>query len=219
MTKLEDLREDPESESSRSGDSQSAVNSADLDGEDSEVDTDKWPPNRLFIGVIDINKCEEDARALYKKLLEEGDGFSTEFWRGVRPAKEWPSSINLPVTDEELKEAEKVYDDVCRALEQYNEFMPRNQYFKPHTASAKKFLRNAEFINRQLSLYSTTKEWISSFLGIGNKEFTKMLRYYSKPRESSIKNFKEKQADKARFDSEIAEELKKFMKVKARQWI
>ena len=41
MTKLEDLREDPKSESSRSGGSQSAVNSADLDGEDSEVDTDK----------------------------------------------------------------------------------------------------------------------------------------------------------------------------------
>ena len=34
-----------------------------------------------------------------------------------------------------------------------------------------------------------------------------------------LKIFKETQADKARFNSDIAEELKKFMKDKARHWI
>ena len=35
---------------------------------------------------------------------------------------------------------------------------------------------------------------------------------------SQSKNFIDKQADKARFDLEIAEELEKFIKTKARQW-
>ena len=123
----------------------------------------------------------------------------------------------MPTTIEELKEAEKIYNDVNQALRSYNEFIPRNQYFKPHTANAKKFLNNADFISRQIRLYNTSKECISSFLGIEEKEFSKLLNYYSKPREISIKNFKEKQADKARFDSEITEELQKFIKTKARQ--
>ena len=95
--------------------------------------------------------------------------------------------------------------------------MSRTQYFKPHTANAKKFLNNAEFISRQLSLYNTSKDCIGSFLGIEEKEFSKFLRYYSMPRDISIKKFIGKQADKARFDSEITEELEKFIKTKARQ--
>ena len=173
----------------------------------------------LFIGVIDINKCEEDARSLYNKLLNEGDNFSTAFWCGFRSVELKRNIINLPSTVEELKEAQRVCSDVSRALDCYNEFMPKIQYFKPHTANAKRFLNNAEFINRQLNLYNESKESISSFLGIEEKEFSKLIRYYSKPRVNSIKNFIEKQTDKARYDSEIAEELKKFMKTKIRQWI
>ena len=123
----------------------------------------------------------------------------------------------MPTTIEELKEAEKIYNDVNQALRSYNEFIPKNQYFSKHTASAKKFLKHAEFISRQIRLYDTSKECISSFLGIEEKEFSKLLNYYSKPRESSIKIFKEKQADKARFGSEITEELQKFIKIKVRQ--
>ena len=106
---------------------------------------------------------------------------------------------------------------MSNALELYNEFMPRTQYFKPRTANAKKFLNNAEFISRQINLFNMSKECIGSFLGIEEKEFSKLIRYYSKPRNISIKNFIDKQADKARFDSEIAEELEKFIKTKARQ--
>ena len=219
MTKLEDFKEDQESESFWSEDSQYVKDASDQDCGDSEVDSDIWHQHRLFIGIIDINKWEEDAQALYKKLLEEGDRFSTQFWCGVRTVEEKVNSINLPTTIEELKEAEKIYNDVNQALRSYNEFIPRNQYFKPHTANAKKFLNNADFISRQIRLYNTSKECISSFLGIEEKEFSKLLNYYSKPREISIKNFKEKQADKARFDSEITEELQKFIKTKARQWI
>ena len=113
----------------------------------------------------------------------------------------------MPTTIEELKEVEKIYNDVNQALRSYNGFISRNQYFKTHTASAKKFLNNAEFINKQITLYNTSKKCVSSFLGIEENEFSKLLNYYSKPRESSIENFKEKQADKSRFDSEITEEL------------
>ena len=87
--------------------------------------------------------------------------------------------------------------------------MPKIQYFKPHTANAKRFLNNAEFINRQLNFYNESKESISSFLGIEEKEFSKLIRYYSKPHVNSIKTFIEKQADKARYDSEIARGTKK----------
>ena len=113
------------------------------------IDSDIWNQHRLFIGIIDINKWEEDAHALYiKKLLEEGDSFSTHIWCDIRPVEEKVNSINLPATIEELKEAKKIYNNINQALRSNNEFIPRNQYFKPHTASAKKFLNNAEFISR-----------------------------------------------------------------------
>ena len=150
-------------------------------------------------------------------MLNEGDNFSTAFWCGFRSVELKRNIINLPSTVEELKEAQRVYSDVSRALDCYNEFIPKIQYFKPHTANAKRFLNNAEFINRQLNLYNKSKESISSFLGIEEKKFSKLIRYYSKPRVNSIKNFIEKQTDKARYDSEIAEELKKFIKTKIRQ--
>ena len=57
------------------------------------------------------------------------------------------------------------------------------------------------------------------FLGIEEKEFSKLLKYYSKPREESIKKFIWKQKDKAKFDEEIAEELKNFIITKKGQWI
>ena len=219
MKKYKDFKEELESESLWSEDSESVVAARDPEGEDSEGSIDKCPPSRLFIGMIDINKCEEDARSLYNKLLEEGDNFRTDFWLEVYPVKTERNVFHLPSTIEEIKEANKVQNEVSNALEWYNEFMPRTQYFKPHTANAKKFLNNAEFISRQLNLYNASKDCIGSFLGIEEKEFSKLLRYYSKPRDISIKNFIGKQADKARFDSEIAEELEKFIKTKARQWI
>ena len=219
MRKQEDFEEDSEAESLWSEDSESAMVAWDPEDKDSEESTDKCPPNRLFVGIIDTNKCEEDARSLYNKLLEEGDNFRTEFWLKVRPAKADKSLFRLPSTIEEIKEANKVQNEVSHALELYNEFMPRTQYFKPHTANAKKFLNNAEFISRQINIFNASKECIGSFLGIEEREFSKLLRYYSKPRDISIKNFIGKQTDKARFDSEIAEELEKFIKVKVRQWI
>ena len=76
------------------------------------------------------------------------------------------NAINLPRTEEELKEFEKAYKDVSNALKFYDEFLPRNQYFKPHTANAKRFLHNLEFIYKQLNLNNASKEWVSSFLGI-----------------------------------------------------
>ena len=218
LRKLEDFNKDYESESFWSENSQSAEVVSDS-GEDSEEGIERCPSDRLFIGVIDINKCEEDARSLYNKLLNEGDNFSTDFLCGFRSVELKRNIINLPSTFEELKEAQRVCSDVSRSLDCYNEFMPKIQYFKPHTANAKRFLNNAEFINRQLNLYNESKESISSFLGIEENEFSKLIRYYSKPRVNSIKNFIEKQTNKARYDSEIAEELKKFIKTKIRQWI
>ena len=126
-----------------------------------------------------------------QKLLEEGDIYITDFWKGVRPEEAKRNIINLPNTIEELKEAEKVQNDVIRALECYNKFLPRNQYFKPHTANAKKFLNHAEFINMQLNFYYIGKECINSFLGIEKKEVLKLLQYYWKPREILIKNYYE----------------------------
>ena len=192
------------------------VAARDLEDEDSEGTINKCPPSRLFVGIIDINKCEEDARSLFNKLIEEGDNFHTDFWLKVLPIKAERNIFHLPSTIEEMKEANKVQNEVSHALECYNDFMPRSQYFKPHTANAKKFLNNAEFISKQLNLYNVSKDCISSFLGIEKKEFSKLFSYYSKPRDISIKNFIDKQTDKARFDSEIAEELEKFIKIKVR---
>ena len=208
---LEDIYKDYESECFWSENSQSVVVVSDS-GEDSEEDIERCPSDRLFIGVIDINKCEEDARSLYNKLINEGDNFSTAFWCGFHSVELKRNIINLPITIQELKEAQRVCSDVSRALDCYNEFMPKFQYFKQHTANAKRFLNNAEFINRQLSLYNESKESISSFLGIEEKEFSKLIHYYSKPRVNSIKNFIEKQTNKARYDSEIAEEQKSLLR-------
>ena len=79
----------------------------------------------MFVGVIDINKCEEDARVPYNKLLEEGDSFKTVFWRDVRPAEAERNLFNLPSTIEELNEAWKIQNDMSNALEYYNEFTPK----------------------------------------------------------------------------------------------
>ena len=187
--------------------------------EEEKCDNDEWPSGRLFIGIVDINKWEEDARSLYNRLLNEGDNFKTQFWGKIDHLNEVRSSIRLPNTIEELKESQKVLDEVNKELEHYDWFMPRNQYFKPHTANAKKFLNNAEFISRQLNIYDANEECVSSFLGIEHKEFIKLLKYYSKPRKRSIQSFLLKQSDKARFDSEIAEQLKIFIKTKMGCWI
>ena len=45
------------------------------------------------------------------------------------------------------------------------------------------------------------------------------MRYDSKPRWASIQAFTQKQSDKAKFDSEIAEELGKYVRTKIGQWI
>ena len=42
--------------------------------------SNEWPSGRLFIGVIGINKWEEDTQSLYNKLLNEGNNFRTDFW-------------------------------------------------------------------------------------------------------------------------------------------
>ena len=47
---------------------------------------------------------------------------------------------------------------MIRVLDSDNEFNQRIQYFKLHTANAKKFLNNAEFINRQFYLYNKSKK-------------------------------------------------------------
>ena len=65
MRKLDDSNKDSDSENSWSEGSQSVIDALDRENEDSEIDTFKCPPNRLFIRVIDINKCEEDAQSLY----------------------------------------------------------------------------------------------------------------------------------------------------------
>ena len=121
--------------------------------------------------------------------------FQQVAWRGRQllhwvlakssPNKSREDLFHLPRTIEEIKEA----NEVSHALRFYNDFMPRTQYFKPHTANAKKFLNNAEFIRRQINIFNASKECISSFLRIEEKEFSKLLRYYSKPQVISIKNF------------------------------
>ena len=104
-------------------------------------------------------------------MLDEGDNFSTNFWCGFRSVELNRNIINLPSTVEELKEAQTVCSDVSRALDSYNEFMPRIQYFRPRTANAKRLLKNAEFINRQLNHYNENKKCYVSFIGIEEKEF------------------------------------------------
>ena len=59
--------------------------SSDSSEEEKEEASNTYHPDRLFIGTIDINKCEEDARNLYNKLLTDGDKFKTDFWAKVNP--------------------------------------------------------------------------------------------------------------------------------------
>ena len=118
-----------------------------------------------------------------------------------------------------LKSAQNILDEVDNKREYFDKFKPRTQYFKPHSANAKKFLDNVEFINIQLNMYDVDKKCISSFLKIDDQEFNKLLKYYSKPHKKSIKVFLDKQLDKTRFDWEIAEELMKFIRTKICRWI
>ena len=92
--------------------------------------------------------------------------------------------------------------------------MPRNQYFKPHTANAKRFLHNAEFINRQIKIHNASIECISSFLGIEGKEFSKLLRYFSKPRKDSIKNFIQNKLIKQNLILRLHKNLKSSLKLR-----
>ena len=218
LKRIESLDDNLESGKSLHSDSTPSNDHSASSEERKEV-SDEWPSGRLFIGVIDINKWEEDTRSLYNKLLNEGYNFRTDFWGKFDNLNVKRSLIRLPNSIEELKEVQKVLNEVDKQLTHYNWFVPRNQYFKPHTANAKKCLNNAEFISRQLNIYDVNERWISSFLGIEHNEFMKLLRYYSKPRERSIKSFLLKQSDKARFDSEIAEQLKIFIKSKVGCWI
>ena len=188
--------------------------SSDSSEEEKEEASNTYHPDRLFIGTIDINKCEEDARNLYNKLLTDGDKFKTDFWAKVNPVDVKRDFIRLPDNIEELRETQKMLNEVDSELDRYNKFMPRCQYFKPHSAQAKRFLENVEFINRQLSIYDASQKCVSSFLGIEEKQFAKLLKYYSKPRERSVKKFLDKQIDKAKFDFEIAEELKSFIQTR-----
>ena len=97
--------------------------------------------------------------------------------------------------------------------------MPKCQYFKPRSVDAKRFLSNIEFINMQLSVHGMREICISSFLVIREKEFRRLLRCNSKLCWAPIKVFALKQLDKAKFDSEITEELGKLVKMKIGQWI
>ena len=219
MRRIESLDNILSSKDSKSSDSSNSSNSLCSDEEKKESNVNRCWPNRLFIGVVDINKYEEDVRSLYNKLIKEGDRFKTEFWHEFNPPNAEISSIRLPESIEMLKSAQNILDEVENKLEYFDKFRPRNQYFKPHTANAKKFLDNVEFINRQLNIYDVDKKCISSFLKIDDQEFNKLLKYYSKPRKNSIKVFLDKQLDKARFDWEIAEELTKFIGTKIGRWI
>ena len=218
LRRIESIDDNSQHKSSQNEGSIVSKGSSDTSEEEKDSDNE-CPSDRLFIGVIDINKCEEDTRRLYNKLLNEGENYRTDFWAKVNTSNDEKKQMRLPNTIEELKETQKVLDKVDNQLQIYDKFMPKNQYFKPHSANAKRFLENAEFINKQLSIYDTNLKCISSFLGIEERQFTKLLKYYSKPRENSIKNFLQKQSDKARFDSEIAEELKKFISTRIGRWV
>ena len=105
IIKLKDFNEDSEEHSPSLNSLQSAIALSDLESKSSEEYVDKCPTNRLFVGIININKCEEDARVLYNKLLKEDDSFKTVFWRDVRPAEVERNLFNLSSTIEELNEA------------------------------------------------------------------------------------------------------------------
>ena len=41
---------------------------------------DKNTESRLFVGLVDINKSEEDLRNLNHRVLDEGSNYQTNFW-------------------------------------------------------------------------------------------------------------------------------------------
>ena len=112
---------------------------SDEEEEEKESNINRCLSGRLFIGVEDINKYEEDARSLYNKLIKEGDNFKTEFWHSFNPSDVEISAIRLPESIEMLKSAQNILDEVDNKLEYFDKFKPRTQYFKPHTVNAKKF--------------------------------------------------------------------------------
>ena len=165
LRRIESIDDNSQHKSSQNEGSIVSKGSSDTSEEEKASDNE-CPSDRLFIGVIDINKCEEDAWRLYNKLLNEGENYRTDFWAKVNTSNDEKKQMRLPDTIEELKETQKVLDKVDNQLQIYDKFMPKNQYFKPHSANAKKILENAEFINKQLSIYDTNLKCISSFLGI-----------------------------------------------------
>ena len=219
MRRIESLDNILSSKDSQSSDLSNSRNSLCSDEEEEESNINRCLSGRLFIRVVDINKYEEDTTSLCNKLIKEGDNFKTEFWHSFNASDVEISAIRLPKSIEMLKSAQNILDELDNKLEYFDKFKPRTQYFKPHTANAKKFLDNVEFINIQLNMYDVDKKCISSFLKIDDQEFNKLLKYYSKPRKNSIKVFLDKQLDKARFDWEIAEELMKFIRTKIGRWV
>ena len=87
LRKIAKSKSSSASEGSEPPGSQPARRSSSWAEEGSEEGGDGCRPERLFIGIIDINKREYDARSLYNKLLAGGDSFKTEFWSMVKPEK------------------------------------------------------------------------------------------------------------------------------------
>ena len=163
--------------------------SSDSSEEEKEEVSNTDPRERLFIGTININKCEENARNLYNKLLTDGDKLKTDFWANANPVNVKRVFIRLLDNIEELRETQKMLNEVDNEFDLFNKIIPRCQYLKHHKAQAKWFLENVGFINRQLSIYDASQKCVSSFLGIEEKQLAKLLKYYLKPRERSVKIF------------------------------
>ena len=140
MRNLEEHKKQFESSESDSGQPLLAGASSNSSDQNLEQDVDDCPSNRLFVGVIEINKCEEEVRNLYNRVLENGINYKTEFWKAVKPHDFDRNAVKMPDTIEELKEVEKIHDEISKKFEDFNDYTPRIQYFKPHTASAKRFL-------------------------------------------------------------------------------
>ena len=98
------------------------------------------------------------------------------------------SLIRLPNSIEELKEVQNVLNEEKKQLTHYNWFVPRNQYFKPHTANAKKFLNNTEFINRQLFMMLMRDE-LAHFLGLSTMNSWNYLDTIQNPVKIQLKAF------------------------------
>ena len=63
----------------------SAVALSNSSDQNLEQDVDGCPSNKLFVGYIEISKCEEEVYNLYNRLLENGINYKTEFWKSVKP--------------------------------------------------------------------------------------------------------------------------------------